>query len=176
MSYLQLHLKVPLLSPSLSSSLLLSLLLLLLLLLLILLIFLDAEKSKLNNMSLKQISESAGLVVYSTASDSSTANAPFIIGLTLFSLSLTGGGSGSVFNPAALFGPALVSNKWGAIPLYLFSEFFGACVAGVIVGLVHNFGKSQEAIHGTATAANIEEIELSEADERISNRIRDSMS
>jgi hypothetical protein len=122
-------------------------------------------------MSLKQITESAGLVVYTTTPNSSTAFAPFIIGFTLFSLSLTSGGSGSVFNPAALFGPALVCNKWGLIPLYLFAEFFGACAAGITVGFLHNLGVNDEQ-GGNITAANIQELELSERD---SHRIRDSV-
>jgi hypothetical protein len=128
-------------------------------------------------MSLKQITESAGLVVYTTTPNSSTAFAPFIIGFTLFSLSMTNGGSGSVFNPAGLFGPALVCNRWGLIPLYLFAEFLGACLAGILVGKLHNFGvNNEEGTGADITAANIQELELSDRDKREGNRIRESMS
>jgi hypothetical protein len=119
--------------------------------------------NKMETMSLKQFTDAAGLVVYTTTPNSSTAFAPFIIGFTLFSLSMTGGASGSVFNPAALFGPAVLCNQWAHIPLCLVGEFLGSCTAAIAVGVIHNFGKDSDT-DNEMSATTLHELELTELD------------
>jgi glycerol uptake facilitator-like aquaporin len=134
--------------------------------------FEDAEKAKRESMSVKQIADSAGLVVYTTTPNSNTAFVPFIVGFTLFSLSLTGGASGSVFNPAALFGPALVCNQWNHIPLMMTGEFLGSISAAIVVRLVHNFAADSDIVSNEVSANSMQELELTEVE---TETIRESL-
>ena len=56
--------------------------------------------------------------------------APLIIGFTIIVLVLTGSSvSGSSFNPARAFGPALFSNQWQSHWVYWVADFCGAALA-----------------------------------------------
>jgi len=135
--------------------------------------FQDSEKAKIESMTVKQIVDSAGLVVYTTTPSSNTAFVPFIVGFTLFSLSMTCGSSGSVFNPAILFGPAVITNQWGHIPLCFIGEFLGSCSAAIVVNAVHNFAiDDNEADKNEISAANMQELELTELE---TENIRESL-
>jgi glycerol uptake facilitator-like aquaporin len=125
--------------------------------------FQESEKAKIDSMTVKQIADSAGLVVYTTTPNSNTAFVPFIVGFTLFSLSMTCGSSGSVFNPAALFGPAVITGRWSTIPFCYLGEFLGSCSAAIAVHAVHNFAiDDNEADKNEVSAANMQELELTE--------------
>ena len=135
--------------------------------------FQDSERAKIESMTVKQIADSAGLVVYTTTPNSTTAFVPFIVGFTLFSLSMTCGSSGSVFNPAALFGPAVITGKWATIPLCFLGEFLGSCSAAIAVHAVHNFATDDnEAEKNEISAANMQELELTELE---TENIRESL-
>lgn len=59
--------------------------------------------------------------------------APIAIGSTLGFLCLIGSSvSGGAFNPARVFGPAILANQWANVELYFVAGFLGAAVAGIL--------------------------------------------
>jgi glycerol uptake facilitator-like aquaporin len=102
--------------------------------------FEDAETQKKENLSIKGIQQTRGLTIYAATPQSKTGFAPFVIGFTIFSLALIGGASGGCFNQARLFGPAILSGRWANFYVYIFAEFAGASVAGLMVNNLHRFG------------------------------------
>ncbi|KAI9140194.1 aquaporin-like protein [Paraphysoderma sedebokerense] len=79
----------------------------------------------------KDKSVGRNLTIYTTSGNSKAGFAPIAIGLTLGFLCLIGGTvSGGAFNPARVFGPALVANKWNNHWIYWFGDFLGAAAAG----------------------------------------------
>ncbi|KAJ3187737.1 hypothetical protein HDU85_006130 [Gaertneriomyces sp. JEL0708] len=71
------------------------------------------------------------LTIYTTSGTTKAGFAPFAIGFTLGFLGLIGGSvSGGAFNPARVFGPALLANKWNHHWLYWSGDFIGAALAG----------------------------------------------
>eukprot|EP01012_Entosiphon_sulcatum_P049476 TRINITY_DN6809_c0_g1_i1.p2 TRINITY_DN6809_c0_g1~~TRINITY_DN6809_c0_g1_i1.p2 ORF type:complete len:329 (-),score=62.19 TRINITY_DN6809_c0_g1_i1:842-1789(-) len=77
----------------------------------------------------------SGLTIYSVAGTSKSGFAPIAIGFTLGLLTMIGGGvSGGAFNPARVFGPALVTGNIftkGYLWLYWTGDFAGAALAAV---------------------------------------------
>lgn len=102
--------------------------------------FEDAETQKKENLSMKGIQQTRGLTIYAATPQSKTGFAPFVIGFTIFSLALIGGASGGCFNQARLFGPAILSGRWANFYVYIFAEFAGAAIAGLMVNNLHRFG------------------------------------
>lgn len=102
--------------------------------------FEDAEHQKTETMSIKGISQTRGLTIYASTPESKTGFAPFVIGFTIMSLALIGGTSGGAFNQARMFGPALLSGRWDEFYVYMFAEFLGSAVAGLMVHNLHRFG------------------------------------
>ncbi|KAJ3050675.1 hypothetical protein HK097_008328 [Rhizophlyctis rosea] len=71
------------------------------------------------------------LTIYTTSGTTKAGFAPFAIGFTLGFLGLIGGSvSGGAYNPARVFGPALISGKWGHHWVYWIGDFIGAGLAG----------------------------------------------
>lgn len=71
------------------------------------------------------------LTIYTTSGATKAGFAPIAIGFTLGFLCFMGGSvSGGAFNPARVFGPALVGNVWTAHWLYWIADFLGAGMAG----------------------------------------------
>lgn len=71
------------------------------------------------------------LTIYTTSGATKAGFAPIAIGFTLGFLSFMGSSvSGGAFNPARVFGPALVGNVWTKHWLYWIADFLGAGVAG----------------------------------------------
>ncbi|KAF2071863.1 hypothetical protein CYY_006830 [Polysphondylium violaceum] len=71
------------------------------------------------------------LTIYTTSGATKAGFAPIAIGFTLGFLCFLGGSvSGGAFNPARVFGPALVGNKWTAHWMYWIADFLGAGMAG----------------------------------------------
>jgi aquaporin related protein len=59
--------------------------------------------------------------------------APIAIGSTLGFLCLIGTTvSGGAFNPARVFGPAILANQWANVELYFVAGFLGAAVAALL--------------------------------------------
>ncbi|GAM20263.1 hypothetical protein SAMD00019534_034380 [Acytostelium subglobosum LB1] len=85
------------------------------------------------NVKVVRGGKSAGsnLTIYTTSGATKAGFAPIAIGFTLGFLCFLGGSvSGGAFNPARVFGPALVGNKWGYHWLYWVADFLGAGMAG----------------------------------------------
>jgi len=71
------------------------------------------------------------LTIYTTSGSTKAGFAPIAIGFTLGFLCFMGGSvSGGAFNPARVFGPALVGNVWNSHWLYWIADFLGAGMAG----------------------------------------------
>lgn len=71
------------------------------------------------------------LTIYTTSGATKAGFAPIAIGFTLGFLCFMGGSvSGGAFNPARVFGPALVGNVWDSHWLYWIADFLGAGMAG----------------------------------------------
>ncbi len=71
------------------------------------------------------------LTIYTTSGNTKAGFAPISIGFTLGFLGLIGGTvSGGAFNPARVFGPALISGNWRNHWLYWVADFLGAGLAG----------------------------------------------
>jgi len=71
------------------------------------------------------------LTIYTTSGATKAGFAPIAIGFTLGFLCFMGGSvSGGAFNPARVFGPALVGNVWTAHWMYWIADFLGAGMAG----------------------------------------------
>lgn len=71
------------------------------------------------------------LTIYTTSGSSKAGFAPIAIGFTLGFLTFIGGSvSGGAFNPARVFGPALVSGDWTNHWVYWCGDIFGAVLAG----------------------------------------------
>lgn len=79
----------------------------------------------------KQKKGGNSLTIYTTSGATKAGFAPIAIGFTLGFLCFMGGSvSGGAFNPARVFGPALVGNKWDAHWMYWLADFLGAGMAG----------------------------------------------
>lgn len=79
----------------------------------------------------KQKKGGNSLTIYTTSGATKAGFAPIAIGFTLGFLSFMGGSvSGGAFNPARVFGPALVGGVWTKHWLYWIADFLGAGVAG----------------------------------------------
>eukprot|EP01111_Echinosteliopsis_oligospora_P015375 TRINITY_DN606_c0_g1_i1.p1 TRINITY_DN606_c0_g1~~TRINITY_DN606_c0_g1_i1.p1 ORF type:complete len:296 (-),score=108.80 TRINITY_DN606_c0_g1_i1:216-1103(-) len=79
----------------------------------------------------KQKTGGNSLTIYTTSGATKAGFAPIAIGFTLGFLCFMGGSvSGGAFNPARVFGSALVGNVWGAHWLYWIADFLGAGMAG----------------------------------------------
>lgn len=102
--------------------------------------FEEAESQKKDNMSVKTVSDSKGLTLYTSTPQSKTGFAPFSIGFTIFSLSLIGGASGGAFNPGRVFGPAVVSGVFTDLWIYWLAELLGAFTASFLVHNIHKIG------------------------------------
>ena len=102
--------------------------------------FEDAESQKKENMSVKTVSDSKGLTLYTSTPQSKTGFAPFSIGFMIFSLSLMGGTGGAAFNPGRLFGPAIFSGKISHLWLYWLGQITGSSTAALLVNNLHKFG------------------------------------
>ncbi|KAI9148621.1 hypothetical protein H9P43_010102 [Blastocladiella emersonii ATCC 22665] len=71
------------------------------------------------------------LTIYTTSGNTKAGFAPLAIGMTLGFLCFLGGSvSGGAFNPARVFGPALVGNYWNNHWVYWLGDFLGAAAAG----------------------------------------------
>jgi glycerol uptake facilitator-like aquaporin len=117
--------------------------------------FEDAEQLKKESMSIKAISDNVGLTVYASNPQSKTGFAPFAIGFNMFSLCLCVGSSGGAFNPARMFGPAIVTGKWDHFYVYTFGQMLGGAAAGLVVNNLHRLGlqSPKEVSNATAAAA-----------------------
>jgi glycerol uptake facilitator-like aquaporin len=79
----------------------------------------------------KQKKGANSLTIYTTSGATKAGFAPIAIGFTLGFLCFMGGSvSGGAFNPARVFGPALVGGKWDAHWMYWLADFLGAGMAG----------------------------------------------
>jgi glycerol uptake facilitator-like aquaporin len=73
------------------------------------------------------------LTIYTTSGSSKAGFAPLAIGLTLGFLCFIGGStSGGAFNPARVFGPALLSGTWDYHYIYWLGDLSGAAFAGFV--------------------------------------------
>jgi len=71
------------------------------------------------------------LTIYTTSGATKAGFAPIAIGFTLGFLCFMGGSvSGGAFNPARVFGPAIVGGVWKDHWLYWIADFLGAGMAG----------------------------------------------
>jgi len=79
----------------------------------------------------QKVGGAANLTIYTTSGQTKAGFAPIAIGFTLGFLCFMGGSvSGGAFNPARVFGPALVGNVWTAHWMYWIADFLGAGMAG----------------------------------------------
>ncbi|KAJ3122367.1 hypothetical protein HK098_002920 [Nowakowskiella sp. JEL0407] len=71
------------------------------------------------------------LTIYTTSGNTKAGFAPISIGFTLGFLCFLGGSvSGGAFNPARVFGPAILTGHWDNHWLYWVADFLGAALAG----------------------------------------------
>lgn len=83
--------------------------------------------------TVKDSSVGRNLTIYTTNANTKAGFAPIAIGFTLGFLCFIGGSvSGGAFNPARVFGPALVSGDWDHHWLYWIGDFLGGASAGLI--------------------------------------------
>jgi hypothetical protein len=76
------------------------------------------------------------LTIYTTSGNTKAGFAPVAIGFTLGFLCLLGSSvSGGAFNPARVFGPAVLSGSWRNQELYWIADFIGAALAGLTQSL-----------------------------------------
>eukprot|EP01012_Entosiphon_sulcatum_P026186 TRINITY_DN31591_c0_g1_i1.p1 TRINITY_DN31591_c0_g1~~TRINITY_DN31591_c0_g1_i1.p1 ORF type:complete len:345 (-),score=41.09 TRINITY_DN31591_c0_g1_i1:9-1016(-) len=101
----------------------------------------------------------AGLTIYSVAGTSKSGFAPIAIGFAVGLLTMIGGGvSGGAFNPARVFGPALVTGKIfteGSLWVYWIGDSLGAALAGLtqhFFHALHNFETENLTIDAIANA------------------------
>jgi glycerol uptake facilitator-like aquaporin len=79
----------------------------------------------------KQKKGGNSLTIYTTSGATKAGFAPIAIGFTLGFLGFMGGSvSGGAYNPARVFGPAIVGGVWTNHWLYWIADFLGAGVAG----------------------------------------------
>jgi glycerol uptake facilitator-like aquaporin len=79
----------------------------------------------------KQKKGANSLTIYTTSGATKAGFAPIAIGFTLGFLCFMGGSvSGGAFNPARVFGSALVGNVWTDHWMYWIADFLGAGMAG----------------------------------------------
>jgi len=79
----------------------------------------------------KQKKGGNSLTIYTTSGATKAGFAPIAIGFTLGFLCFMGGSvSGGAFNPARVFGPALVGGVWKDHWMYWIADFLGAGMAG----------------------------------------------
>jgi glycerol uptake facilitator-like aquaporin len=72
------------------------------------------------------------LTIYTTTGHTKAGYAPVAIGFMVGSLCLLGRSvSGGAFNPARVFGPAIVSGTLNHLELYWIADFLGAAMAGL---------------------------------------------
>jgi len=91
----------------------------------------NEAKITLPDGTVKDSSIGRNLTIYTTNANTKAGFAPFAIGFTLGFLCFLGGSvSGGAFNPARVFGPALVSGKWDEHWLYWIADFLGGTAAG----------------------------------------------
>ncbi|KAJ3015954.1 hypothetical protein HKX48_004293 [Thoreauomyces humboldtii] len=98
------------------------------------------------------------LTIYTTSGNTKAGFAPFAIGFTLGFLGLIGGSvSGGAFNPARVFGPALLSGNWTHHWLYWLADFIGAALAGFAQHFFAHEATQQSASQKTKTGAQTEQ-------------------
>jgi len=91
----------------------------------------DKNVRVVNTPQGKQKTGGNSLTIYTTSGATKAGFAPIAIGFTLGFLCFMGGSvSGGAFNPARVFGPALVGNVWTSHWLYWIADFLGAGMAG----------------------------------------------
>lgn len=79
----------------------------------------------------KQKKAGNSLTIYTTSGATKAGFAPIAIGFTLGFLCFMGSSvSGGAFNPARVFGPAIVGGVWKEHWLYWIADFLGAGIAG----------------------------------------------
>jgi aquaporin related protein len=79
----------------------------------------------------QRVGDGNQLTIYTTSGATKAGFAPIAIGFTLGFLCFMGGSvSGGAFNPARVFGPALVSTNFTRHWLYWIADFLGAGMAG----------------------------------------------
>lgn len=123
--------------------------------------FEDAEQLKKESMSIKAISDNVGLTVYASNPQSKTGFAPFAIGFNMFALCLCVGASGGAFNPARMFGPAIVTNRWDYFHVYFFGQMLGGATAGLVVNNLHRLGlQSPKDVSNTSAAAALSNVKI----------------
>lgn len=86
-----------------------------------------------NSKTQNKKDEGAGrkLTIYTTSGNSKAGFAPLAIGFTLGFLCFIGGSvSGGAFNPARVFGPAIITNSWNNHWIYWVADLSGAAIAG----------------------------------------------
>jgi glycerol uptake facilitator-like aquaporin len=91
----------------------------------------DKNVRVVNTPGGKQRKGGQNLTIYTTSGATKAGFAPIAIGFTLGFLTFMGSSvSGGAFNPARVFGPALVGDVWSNHWLYWIADFLGAGVAG----------------------------------------------
>ncbi|KAI8846589.1 aquaporin-like protein [Chytridium lagenaria] len=86
---------------------------------------------KVNGKASKDKGVGKHLTIYTTAGNTKAGFAPLAIGFTLGFLCFVGGTvSGGAFNPARVFGPALITGQFRHHWIYWFGDFIGAALAG----------------------------------------------
>jgi len=93
----------------------------------------DAEEQK---KEVKTFKYADGLTVYETKSGKNSF-APFVFGFIIFGLINIGGSSGNCMNPVVVCIPALITNNWNHVWVYLIAEFLGAATAAIAVHIQH---------------------------------------
>lgn len=89
----------------------------------------ESQQNTVNTQIDRKIAKN--LTIYTTNGNSKAGFAPIAIGFTLGFLCFVGGStSGGAFNPARVFGPALIGWNWNHHWLYWVGDFMGAALAG----------------------------------------------
>ncbi|KAJ3103178.1 hypothetical protein HDU97_010311 [Phlyctochytrium planicorne] len=85
---------------------------------------------KVNGKPAKNASAGKHLTIYTTSGNTKAGFAPVAIGFTLGFLCFIGGTvSGGAFNPARVFGPAIITGQFQHHWIYWFGDFIGAALA-----------------------------------------------
>lgn len=111
----------------------------------------------------KGFANARGLTLYTTNPQSKTGFAPLAIGFAIGFLSFIGGSiSGGIFNPARLFGPALITWRWHNQWVYWLGELGGAACAALMSGLFVSLGSDKPRVSTTPSSDRNATSQLSE--------------